>query len=234
MYKNFLIPFIFLFSLSLIISSCNDKDEPEKDEPVYEGVVINGVRWATYNLASHGTFVENPEDFGGLFQWGRRGDGHEQHDSPTTTELSTSDVPSHGNFITASNHPRDWRSPQNDNLWANPKTVNDPCPQGWRVPTLDELQTLDDTRNVTSEWTIVNDVSGRIFTDINSNNTLFLPAAGWRVQNNGALDNVGTHGYYWSSIVIGTDARNLSFSSSNVVVGNNLRTWGFSVRCVAD
>ena len=32
-------------------------------------VVINGVRWATRNLNSDGTFVSNVEDFGGRFSW---------------------------------------------------------------------------------------------------------------------------------------------------------------------
>jgi len=47
-----------------------------------QGIVINGIKWAPCNLASHGKFVENPEDYGALFQWGRKGDGHEQRTSP--------------------------------------------------------------------------------------------------------------------------------------------------------
>ncbi|MDR0232687.1 MAG: Ig-like domain-containing protein, partial [Dysgonamonadaceae bacterium] len=50
-------------------------------EPEGAGIVINGVKWATHNLASHGKFVEKPEDYGALFQWGRKGDGHEQRTS---------------------------------------------------------------------------------------------------------------------------------------------------------
>jgi len=30
--------------------------------------VINGVKWASRNLASHGKFVEKPEDYGACFQ----------------------------------------------------------------------------------------------------------------------------------------------------------------------
>jgi len=194
------------------------------------GINIDGVVWATRNVNTHGTFVENPQDFGGLFQWGRRGDGHEQRNSPTTTELSTSDVPGHGNFIITS---WDWRNPSNDNLWANPKTANDPCPQGWRVPTDAELLTLV-ADNVTSEWTTVNDVSGRIFTDINTNNAFFLPAAGWR-DTSGTLLSAGTLGYYWSSSpTAGTSARYLLFNSASLNVVINGRVRGFSVRCVAE
>ena len=49
---------------------------------VETGIVINGVKWATRNLVSHGKFVEKPEDYGALFQWGRKGNGHEQRTSP--------------------------------------------------------------------------------------------------------------------------------------------------------
>jgi|GEM_PF-1342157 len=202
------------------------------------GVAINGVCWATRNLATHGTFVQNPEDFGGLFQWGRRGDGHERRNSPTTTTLSTSDVPGHGNFIIFSwenNWSLDWRSPSDDNLWGNPKTANDPCPQGWRVPTDAELLMLTNTTNVSSQWTTVNGVNGRTFTDRNTGNNIFLPAAGWR-NSTGTLDSVGTNnGNYWSSTpAAGTTARFLWFGSTGVNVGINYRVYGMSVRCVAD
>ena len=34
-----------------------------------EGVVINGVRWATRNVDAPGTFAQSPEDAGGFFTW---------------------------------------------------------------------------------------------------------------------------------------------------------------------
>ena len=34
-----------------------------------EGVVINGVRWATRNVDVSGTFAQNPESAGGFFTW---------------------------------------------------------------------------------------------------------------------------------------------------------------------
>jgi len=123
------------------------------------GVLINGVDWATHNLASHGTFVENPEDFGGLFQWGRRGDGHEQRNSRITLTRSTSNIPGHGNFIIHTASPFDWRNPQSGNLWSTSKTENDPCPVGWRVPTSDELESLLDSGSI---WTTVNGINGRL------------------------------------------------------------------------
>ena len=37
-----------------------------------DGVVINGVRWATRNVDKPGTFAANPEDAGMLYQWNRK------------------------------------------------------------------------------------------------------------------------------------------------------------------
>jgi len=62
-----------------------------------------------------------------------------------------------------------------------------------------------------------------------------LPAAGRRNYDNAALNNVGTRGYYWSSTVNSTNSHNLYFTSSNVnPANNNVRAYGFSVRCVAE
>jgi len=236
MNKKLFRSFICLFLFSLIISSCNEKDKPQKDDPKTTdvGVVINGVRWATRNLETHGTFVGNPKDFGGLFQWGRRGDGHEQRDSPTTETLSSSDVPGHGNFIIIFDSPFDWRDPQNDNLWGNPKTANDPCPQGWRVPTVAEIRTLTNTNNVSSEWTTTNGVNGRTFTDINTDNAIFLPAVGLRGYTTGSLSLAGSQGSYWSASGNMFSAWGLAFNRHSVLETHSVRANGWSVRCVAE
>jgi len=99
-------------------------------EPEELGIVINGVKWATRNLAAHGKFVEKSEDYGALFQWGRKGDGHEQRTSPNypTNDNSAENgvvsglgldangqiVSTHaayGKFIKQIENPYDWRSP---------------------------------------------------------------------------------------------------------------------------
>ena len=62
----------------------------------------------------------------------------------------------------------------------------------------------------------------------------FLPAAGWRNNDaNGALNNRGTNGYYWSSTQSGSNGGYLNFNSGNANMNNTNRTYGFSVRCVA-
>ena len=62
----------------------------------------------------------------------------------------------------------------------------------------------------------------------------FLPAAGWRNNNNGQLYFRGSEGDYWSSTQNGGNAYFLEFSNGTYVrVPTNTRAYGFSVRCVA-
>jgi len=188
-------------------------------------VKINGVCWATRNLAGPGEFVENPEDYGALFQWGRRGDGHEQRTSqgyPTNDNIPENGVvsgassfdaddqivsthPAYGKFIKTNIIPNDWRSPSISELWnsgtdAVPvKTVNDPSPAGYRVPTHAEIQSLLNLTYVEREWTTENGVVGMRFTDKKNSNSIFLPAAGVR-DNTNPIVFMTEFGFYWSSI----------------------------------
>jgi len=100
--------------------------------------------WLDRNLGA--TQVATSSDdilaYGDLFQWGRLNDGHQVRTFTTTTStLSSSDVPGHGVFIKAPSSPYDWRSPQNDNLWQGVTGTNNPCPDGYRLPTHDEWNT---------------------------------------------------------------------------------------------
>ncbi len=79
--------------------------------------------WMDRNLGANkvATSMTDTEAYGDLYQWGRLTDGHEKRNSGTTTTLSNSDTPGHGDFITNNSEspysPFDWRSPQNNNLW---------------------------------------------------------------------------------------------------------------------
>ena len=100
----------------------------------FDGVVIDGTRWATRNVDAPGTFAENPEDAGMFFQWNRRTGWA----STGTVSRWDSSIPT---GIT-------WES------------ANDPCPTGWRVPTRAELQLLVNSGSV---WGTYNGVNGRLY-----------------------------------------------------------------------
>jgi hypothetical protein len=57
--------------------------------------------------------------------------------------------------------------------------------------------------------------------------------AGYRLNNSGALNIVGTYGGYWSSTVLGTKSRTFGFNSTEAGMGfGDVRADGRSVRCI--
>ncbi len=79
-------------------------------------------------------------------------------------------------------------------------------------------------------------VCAEAYSPVHSSQRLPHIAAGNRNRETGALTNVGTNGYVWSSssnYAGSNNAGNLNFNSSNVNPLNNTnRANGFSVRCV--
>jgi uncharacterized protein (TIGR02145 family) len=109
------------------------------------------------------------------------------------------------------------------------ETDNNVCPSGWRIPNEAEIQNLIASG---SQWTTRNGVNGRIFGS--GDNTIFLPAVGYR-SFSGTLTVVGLYGGYWSSTQDNSnDAYYLNFSNNNAFRGRLGRNIGYSVRCVAD
>jgi hypothetical protein len=190
--------------------------------------VINpttGKTWMDRNLgaAQAATSLTDAASYGDLYQWGRFADGHQCRTSATTTTLSTTDQPGHGNFILAPNNPFDWRSSQNPNLWQGIDGVNNPCPTGYRLPTEAEL-------NAERQSWSSNNAAGAF------SSPLRLPAAGLRSSYNGTLNDVGDHGVYWSSTALlnYNFSYRLAFHSTNAAILDLSRGIGASVRCLKD
>ena len=182
-----------------------------------------GEIWMDRNLGASQVATSSTDAlaYGDLYQWGRAADGHESRTSGTTSTLATSDTPGHGNFITTSSSPYDWRNPPNDNLWQGVSGTNNPCPSGYRLPTEAEWNAERGT------WSS-NNSAGAIASPLK------LPVAGGRYASNGSLYGVGSYGSYWSSTVSGTFARYLFFDSSSAGMFSLGRAYGFSVRCLKD
>ena len=180
-----------------------------------------GRTWMDRNLGASRVAISRTDEqsYGDLYQWGRTSDGHEKRTSQTTSTLSSRDTPWHGKFITVDSGNYDWRSSQNNNLWQSVNGINNPCPEGFRIPT-------------EAEW----DAERKSWISNNSlgafASPLKLPVAGYRFSSNGSLNLVGSRGRYWSSAVHGTDAELLLFSSGGASVGSTDRADGNSVRCI--
>ena len=182
-----------------------------------------GKVWMDRNIGAYhvASSSDDEQAYGDLYQWGRGTDGHEKRTSQTISTISSSNTPGHGNFITTSSNPYDWRNPQNNNLWQGVYGTNNPCPEGFRIPTAAEW---DAER---TSWSSKN--SAGAFAS-----PLKLPVAGYRDNSNGSLGGVGSHGVYWSSNVNGTFAQYLYFYSGNAAMNNYYRADGNSVRCLKD
>jgi uncharacterized protein (TIGR02145 family) len=180
-----------------------------------------GKVWMDRNMGASqkATSSTDANSYGDLYQWGRKSDGHQCRTSATTSTLSSSDQPGHGDFILPSSAPNDWRSPQNTNLWQGVNGVNNPCPSLYRLPTNAEL----DAERLS--W-ISNDPAGAFASPLK------LPMAGYRLISNGSLNVVGSRGYYWSSSTAPTNSRYLYFTSGVAFMNTHNRAFGNSVRCL--
>jgi uncharacterized protein (TIGR02145 family) len=131
-----------------------------------------------------------------------------------------------------------------NNSWsdASKNQTNDPCPEGFRVPTIAEWKGVVDTNlnlqtsvgSTTWANSVTNFSTGRKVGD-----NLYLPAAGYRDYKNGSLSGRGSAGSYWSSTQdnnsrLQASYLNLLDANRSSVSLHDQRTMGFSVRCIAE
>ncbi len=182
---------------------------------------ITGKTWMDRNLGASqvATGTADVDGYGDLYQWGRCSDGHEKRTSGSTTTLSTTDTPGHGDHIISI---PDWRNPGNPNLWQGAAGINNPCPTDYRIPTEAELEAERLT------WA-TNDAAGAF------GSVLKLTVGGTRTNTNAAFGAVGSFGYYWTSTVDNATSKALVFNNGfAAVLASGSRAYGYSVRCIKD
>jgi uncharacterized protein (TIGR02145 family) len=205
---------IILSVFALILTSCGifKKTATYKDPATYdEGVIINGVKWATRNVDKPGAFAAKPEDAGMFYQFNRN-----------TGWSST-------NPMINSNGETEWnKTVPTGTVW---ETGNCACPPGWRVPSLAEIDSLI---HADSKRAVVNGKIGRVFGS--GNDTIFLPISGTRSYADGNLSNAAYIGYYWSGVSSNSQlAHFFNVGRETVIRGNNSRrSQGRLIRCVAE
>jgi uncharacterized protein (TIGR02145 family) len=201
---------------------------------------VTGATWMDRNLGATRVAISSTDDQakGSLFQWGRFADGHQcwkryfsegitTSSSTAVGATSSTDTPPHGQFILLNMSPYDWRSPQNDNLWQGANGINNPCPNGYRLPTQTELQAER------SSWTEA-PINSTSSSSGAYNSPLRLIRSGHRSYDEGSLINNGIHGRYWTSNLNSTNNRPiyLFFDSSAASTSTMSRGNGASVRCI--
>ena len=160
---------------------------------------------------------------GGYWQWGVQNQAAPGPSGPLARDAVDGEV---SGWITAEAPNKAWHE--------NSKTTLDPCPSGYRIPSKEEWSGVvaNNSSTRSGTWTASNSnyTAGRFIGP-----SLFLPSAGIRLNTNGILINRGIAGYYWSSTRLGTGAAwHLESTFNGLTVGYELRTSGFSVRCIAE
>ena len=128
-----------------------------------------------------------------------------------------------------------------DGSWLpTEKGPQDPCPAGYRVPSLAEWILVNDHNTVSRTGTWANNATNfgtaLHFGSNASPKLLTLPAAGYRGDTDGALSSRSYVGHYWTSTEKdNSKAYYLHFGSNYVNMPDNQdRVFGFSVRCIAE
>ena len=151
----------------------------ETEPHIWNDGTINGhdyvdlglsVKWATCNVGAG-----KPSDYGNYYAWGETEiKSSYTEDNCETLEKQIGDI----GFTS-----RDVAHVK----WGG----------SWRMPTRDEFDELLNADNCTWEWTTENGTNGYRVTSKKTDNSIFLPAAGFRLVT--LLDYAGKGGYYWSS-----------------------------------
>jgi hypothetical protein len=184
-----------------------------------EGVVINGVKWATRNIDAPGRFAATPESPGMFYQWNRR-TGWSVKDPLVSSPA--------GKSWDATNEPGE--------EWTR---ENDPSPEGWRLPLTGHFKALLDKEKV--ERLLLVNAGGALvgvrFTDIETGNTIYFPTPGSRDGATGGPGLYPDEGYYWSreKFVLTNYGFNMLLSQQILHWGGgNFRSFGYSARPVAE
>ncbi len=217
-------------------NGCGDLSEDHQEGSVFcgEPTVVNDVTnpttgeiWMDRNLGATqvATSSTDADSYGDMYQWGRFSDGHQCRTSSTTSTNATTAEPNQGNswdglFITETLGVQDWLTTQDGTLWQGASGTNNPCPDGYRLPT--EAEWIAE-RNT---WSTQN-TAGAFASQLK------LPLTGRR-NNDGTLQYAGVRSYLWSSTINGTNSRAFFFTSIDAATADFTRARGNTVRCIKD
>jgi len=246
---NTLISTIFL---CITLLGCNNSIEEKQTDIienldsntiVFEGLIykiidIEGKQWLDRNLGASEACADykvDKECWGDLYQWGRMADGHEKRDSSVTYQTANSVQPNHGDFIMVKNKTDDiqkftnlilnanWTNKLDIKLWQPNTKVNNVCPIGWRIPTVEEFRALNLKNAEDAFFKIKLSLNG---TRIGINRYLL----------DGKVEGPGFSGEYWTSSIdkTYTHIRTLELEQKQVFIGSSPRINGNAVRCIKD
>lgn len=178
------------------------------------------VMWATCNVGA-----SKPEDYGSYFAWG---EAETKTDYSWSTYKYGSSWTSLTKYNTSSAYGKtDYKTTLE--LFDDAARAN--WSGTWRMPTYSELSEL--VSNCSWTWITKNGVNGYKVTSKNNGKSIFLPAAGYRLDS--SLHYDGSYGYYWSSSLDSESylAKNLDSNEYTKFMSFCNRQYGLPVRPVS-
>lgn len=227
--KKYKYAIVLLLGLSTMIASCNRVDNgkasgKEKGHAYVNLGLPSGTMWATCNVGA-----SSPEDYGDYLAWGETTTKYGYNWETYRWCNRTS-----GLFTKYNNSSTFGSVDYKIVLDSEDDAAHVSWGGKWRMPTNDEFQELLDC--CTWTWTTQGGHNGYMVTSKSNGNSIFLPAAGNRVDTDFSnADKTGANGSYWSSSLCTSDsfcARCLRFSSWGRSTRDNTRIHGHSVRPV--
>ena len=172
----------------------------------------SGTLWATMNVGAN-----NPEDYGDYFAWGETTPKEVYNWSTykwcngsdnTLTKYCTNGSYGYNSFVDNKTE----LDLEDDAAYVN-------WGSGWQMPSKEQQDEL--RLECIWQWTQLNGVNGCLVTSKHNGKSLFLPAAGWCVDN--GLNEATSGGNYWSRTLIDSDPRN----AYDITFHTNLVNWDF-------
>lgn len=178
--------------------------DPETDYDTVDWGQAGKKKFMKMNLGALNNTAYDSRAMGMMYQWGRKDPfmGAVAYDSNTQVvyetysygEYGTAEASTETSTLSyATKHPGlaimdssdgdgDWLDEHNNALWGETKTMYDPCPRGWKVPS----RPIYDQHTVSSKYQYGMEMDG-----------IWYPAAGYHHSVSFNLNSVGFEGHYW-------------------------------------
>jgi uncharacterized protein (TIGR02145 family) len=182
-------------------------------------IEIAGVKWAKYNVDKPNTFAASETDYGMFYQFGKGTVGWSSEDPMER-------------FPAGSNEWDDSNYEVYDEVWD--MDDQNPCPDGWVVPTSDQFYTLYGKRVVWTDDYENSGIAGSIYSN-ESDERIFFPAPGYRNWTTGQISDQDLEVRYWVANRWPGDST-ASYFIAEKIYGDQVLflrgQYGHSVRCV--
>ena len=202
--------------------------------------MANGTRIMDTNLGAVGPGTGSLQPVGLLYQWGRKDPFPAPYHVGYSTMMCfqpagviTYEAKSDATLDYTLSHPgtfidvtTKWEASANNGVWAAEKTIYDPCPPGYRVPTLTEMSDL-----TLGAW----DGTYYRYTESATDYHFHATSRSYYSSKGTHVNETAHTGYYWTSQhANGNLAQMVTFSSSQAgTIGGGSKSIGVAVRCVA-